>query len=46
MIATLSKSDHSKLSRKVQIEKRLLEALNHRDLHVMFLPQQDVKTGA
>ncbi|MFZ0578018.1 MAG: EAL domain-containing protein [Psychrobacillus psychrotolerans] len=45
MIATLSKSDHSKLSRKVQIEKRLLEALNHRDLHVMFLPQQDVKTG-
>ena len=46
MIATLSKSDHSKLSRKVQIEKRLLEALNHRDLHVMFLPQQDIKTGA
>ena len=45
MIATLSKSDHSKLSRKVQIEKRLLEALNHRDLHVMFLPQKDVKTG-
>lgn len=46
MIATLSKSDHSKLSRKVQIEKRLLEALNHNDLHVMFLPQKDVKTGA
>ncbi|MFJ7825658.1 EAL domain-containing protein [Psychrobacillus sp. NPDC096623] len=46
MITTLSKSDHSKLSRKVQIEKRLLEALNHNDLHVMFLPQKDVKTGA
>ncbi|QUG40360.1 EAL domain-containing protein [Psychrobacillus sp. INOP01] len=46
MIATLSKSDHSKLSRKVQIEKRLLEALNHNDLKVMFLPQKDVKTGA
>ena len=46
MITTLSKSDHSKLSRKVQIEKRLLEALNQNDLHVMFLPQKDVKTGA
>ena len=46
MITTLSKSDHSKLSRKVQIEKRLLEALNQHDLHVMFLPQKDVKTGA
>lgn len=46
MIATLSKSDHSKLTRKVQIEKRLLEALNHNDLHVMFLPQKDMKSGA
>lgn len=46
MITTLSKSDHSKLSRKVQIERRLLEALNRNDLHVMFLPQKDVKTGA
>ena len=45
MIATLSKSDHSKLARKIQIEKRLLEALNHHDLHVMYLPQQDVETG-
>ncbi|WP_277585002.1 sensor domain-containing protein [Psychrobacillus antarcticus] len=44
-ITTLSKSDHSKLSRKIQIEKRLLEALNQNDLHVMFLPQKDVKTG-
>ena len=46
MITTLSKSDHTKLSRKIQIEKRLLVALNHNDLHVMFLPQKDVKTGA
>ena len=46
MITTLSKSDHSKLSRKIQIEKRLLVALNQNDLHVMFLPQKDVKTGA
>lgn len=45
-ITTLSKSDHSKLSRKIQIEKRLLEALNQNDLHVMFLPQKDVKSGA
>lgn len=42
MIASLSQSDHHKLIRRGQIEKRLLEALNQNDLHVMFLPQKDV----
>ena len=45
IIASISQSDHNKLSRKIQIEKRLLEALNHNDLHVMYLPQRDVATG-
>lgn len=44
-IASLSHSDHHKLSRTIQIEKRLLEALNQQDLHVMYLPQKDIKTG-
>ncbi|WP_144510235.1 EAL domain-containing protein [Bacillus sp. FJAT-22090] len=44
MIASLSQSDHHKLIRHGQIEKRLLEALNQNDLHVMFLPQKDVLT--
>lgn len=45
MIASLSQSEHNKLSRTIQIEKRLLEALNHRDLHVMYLPQKDLESG-
>ncbi|TQR20408.1 EAL domain-containing protein [Psychrobacillus vulpis] len=44
-IASLSQSGHNKLSRALQIEKRLLEALNHNDLHVMYLPQKDMVTG-
>lgn len=44
-IAILSQSDHHKLSRRIQIEKRLLLALDHNDLHVMYLPQVDVATG-
>lgn len=45
MISSLSQSDHYKLTRKIQIEKRLLVALNHNDLHVMYLPQRDLATG-
>lgn len=45
MIASLSSSDHHKLTRRAQIEKRLLEALNHRNLHVLYLPQKDVLTN-
>lgn len=45
MIASLSQSDHQKLTRQAQIEKRLLEALNHHNLHVMYLPQKDIATG-
>lgn len=44
-IVSLSQSDQHKLSRTIQIEKRLLEALNQNDLHVMYLPQKDVQTG-
>lgn len=44
-IASLSKSDHHKLSRTIQIEKRILEALSHSDFHVMYLPQKDMNTG-
>ncbi len=45
MIASLSQTDHHKLSRKIQIEKRLLEALNHNNFRVMFLPQRNLQTG-
>ncbi|MFJ7969980.1 EAL domain-containing protein [Psychrobacillus sp. NPDC096389] len=45
MIASLSSSDHHKLARRAQIEKRLLEALNHQNLHVLYLPQRDVLTN-
>ncbi|SES01519.1 EAL domain-containing protein [Psychrobacillus sp. OK032] len=45
MIANLSPSDHHKLTRRAQIEKRLLEALNQQDLHVLYLPQKDLLTN-
>ncbi|WP_342600039.1 EAL domain-containing protein [Psychrobacillus sp. FSL H8-0483] len=45
MISSLSQSDHYKLTRRIQIEKRLLVALNHNDLHVMYLPQRDLAIG-
>lgn len=44
-IASLSQSDHHKLSRQIQIEKRMLEALNKDDFHVMYLPQKNSTTG-
>ena len=45
IISSLSQSDHHKLTRSLQIEKRLIEALNHNDFHVMYLPQREVGTG-
>ncbi|MGE7977261.1 EAL domain-containing protein [Psychrobacillus sp. NPDC093200] len=45
IISSLSQSDHHKLTRTLQIEKRLIEALNHNDFHVMYLPQRNVATG-
>ncbi|AYC28678.1 bifunctional diguanylate cyclase/phosphodiesterase [Paenisporosarcina cavernae] len=44
-IVTLSKSDHIALSRKAKIEKRLIEALKHEDLHVVFQPQKNLSLG-
>ncbi|MER2071308.1 MAG: GGDEF domain-containing phosphodiesterase, partial [Psychrobacillus sp.] len=45
IISSLSQSDHHKLTRSLQIEKRLIEALNHNDFHVMYLPQREVTSG-
>lgn len=44
-IVSLSKANHVALSRKAMIEKRLIEALHHKDLTVMYQPQVDLKTG-
>lgn len=44
-IVSLSKSTHIALNRKSIIEKRLLLALDQKNLHVLYQPQLDVKTG-
>lgn len=44
-IVSLSKSSHQALNRKSLVEKRLLLALNQKNLHVLYQPQLDVKTG-
>jgi diguanylate cyclase (GGDEF)-like protein len=44
-IVSLSKANHQALSRKAAIEKRLLEALHHKDLQVVYQPQVDLRTG-
>lgn len=44
-IVSLSKANHQALSRKASIEKRLLEALHHKDLQVVYQPQVDLRTG-
>lgn len=44
-ITSLSKSTHMALNRKSIIEKRLLLALDQKNLHVLYQPQLDVKTG-
>ena len=44
-IMSLSKSSHVALNRKSLVEKRLLLALDQKNLHVLYQPQLDIKTG-
>lgn len=44
LIMSLSKADHESLSTRSIIEKRLLVALNQKDLRVLYQPQQDLTT--
>ncbi|MGN7477008.1 EAL domain-containing protein [Solibacillus silvestris] len=44
-IVSLSKSSHDALNRKSIVEKRLLLALDQKNLHVFYQPQLDVKSG-
>lgn len=44
-IVSLSKSSHAALNRKSIIEKRLLLALDQKNLHVLYQPQLDLKTN-
>ena len=44
-IVSLSKSTHKALNRKAIIEKRLLLALDQKNLKVLYQPQMNLKTG-
>lgn len=44
-IVSLSKASHKALNRKSIVEKRLLLALDQKNLKVLYQPQLDVKTG-
>jgi len=44
-IFSLSKATHKALNRKSQVEKRLLLALDQKNLKVLYQPQLDLKTG-
>jgi EAL domain-containing protein (putative c-di-GMP-specific phosphodiesterase class I) len=44
-IISLSKSSHVALNRRAIVEKRLLLALDQENLHVLYQPQLDIKTG-
>lgn len=44
-IVSLSKTTHKALNRKAVIEKRLLLALDQKNLRVLYQPQLDLKTG-
>ncbi|MGG0656195.1 sensor domain-containing protein [Rummeliibacillus pycnus] len=44
-ISSLSKADHKALYTKSIIEKRLLVALDKKDLKVLYQPQLDLRTG-
>lgn len=44
-IMSLSKSTHQALNRKSIVEKRLLLALDQKNLHVIYQPQVDRETG-
>lgn len=44
-IVSLSKSSHAAINRKSIVEKRLLQALDKRNLHVLYQPQFDLQSG-
>ncbi|MFC4410776.1 EAL domain-containing protein [Chungangia koreensis] len=44
-IASLSKSSHESLNRKIMIEKQLMKALDRKDLQVVYQPQVDLNTN-
>lgn len=44
-IVSLSKAIHKALNRKALIEKRLLQALDNKNLKVLYQPQVDVESG-
>lgn len=44
-IVSLSKSSHAALNRRSIVEKRLLLALDQKNLHVLYQPQVDLKSG-
>lgn len=44
-IASLSKSSHESLNRKIMIEKQLMKALDRKDLQVVYQPQVDLQTN-
>jgi EAL domain-containing protein (putative c-di-GMP-specific phosphodiesterase class I) len=45
-ISMLTADDHEQLNRKAQIEKRLIHALDRRNLQLLYQPQVNLKTGA
>ncbi len=44
-ISALTSNDHERLSRKSLIEKRLIHALDRRNLQLLYQPQVNLKTG-
>lgn len=44
-ISALTSNDHERLSRKSLIEKRLIHALDRHNLHLLYQPQVNLKTG-
>lgn len=44
-IVSLSKSSHAAINRKSIVEKRLLQALDQKNLHVLYQPQLDIQSG-
>ena len=44
-ISALTSDDHERLNRKSLIEKRLIHALDRHNLHLLYQPQVNLKTG-
>ena len=44
-ISALTAEDHERLNRKALIEKRLMHALDRKNLQVLYQPQVDMRTG-